>query len=143
MSASDGGSGGGLTGLGREAGALLKDPRGFILTIVVTWVVKNVFIKPAQWLLAFIDWAFGSVTGSLTTAQTAVLDGLAPAGDRILAVPVGLHNGLEGLIARSGLAAPIVTSVAVVIEVTVVVVIAYALGRVLIDIAPGGGGLIR
>ncbi|MEA1931183.1 MAG: hypothetical protein U9O06_06515 [Euryarchaeota archaeon] len=142
MSASDG-AGGGLSGLAGDARTLLNNPRGFILTVVVTWVVKNVFIKPAQWVLAMIDWLFGFLTGSLTDAQTTVLEGIAPVGDRLLALPVGIHNGLESVISRAGLAAPIVTSVAVVIEVVALVTIAYMVGRVLIDILPGGGGLIR
>lgn len=140
MSVPDGGDEVGLAGQTRE---LLKDPRGFILTVMVTWVVKNVFIKPAQWVLAAIDWVAGYVTGSLTDAQTTVLEGIAPAGDRLLALPVGIHNALESVISRAGLAAPIVTSVAVVIEVVALVTVAYMVGRVLIDILPGVGGLIR
>jgi hypothetical protein len=140
VSVPDGGDEVGLAGQTRE---LLKDPRVFILTVMVTWVVKNVFIKPAQWVLAAIDWVAGYVTGSLTDAQTTVLEGIAPVGDRLLALPVGIHNALESVISRAGLAAPIVTSVAVVIEVVALVTVAYMVGRVLIDILPGVGGLIR
>ena len=130
-------------GLSGEARQFLQDPRTYVLGIVASWVVKNVFITPAQWVLAFIDWGTSSVTGALTNAQASVLDGLADAGDGILSVPASFHSGLENVIASAGLAAPLVTSLAVVVELALVGAVLYGGGRILIDIVPGGGGLIR
>ena len=130
-------------GLSGEAREFLSEPRTYILGIVASWVVKNVFITPAQWILAFIDWATSSVTGALTNAQTSVLDGLADAGEGILSVPASFHSGLENVIASAGLAAPVVTSLAVIVELALAGALLYGGGRILIDIVPGGGGLIR
>jgi|GEM_PF-1796194 len=130
-------------GLSQSAKALLSNPQGFILVSVATWIVKNVFIEPSLWVLNLIDWGYAALGNAITDAQLAVLGGLAPVGEKILGIPRSFHAGLEGAIANAGLAAPFVTTAAVVVEVVLLVAVSYAAARILIDIVPGLGGVIR
>lgn len=147
------GGGGILSFLRRYSATLrrfLRDPKGFILTTVLSTFITMFVITPTEYALGFLAWGVDKFDGAVQTIQSSLADGFDPFVDILLGDPqegtVGVFEGLflsmQNALAQAGLGAPIASTLTAVIFAAIVTVILYVLIRVAIDALPGGGGLL-
>lgn len=129
--------------------AFLKDPRGYVIGLFLSWLVTNLILRPAGWTFAFLDWG---VSTALEGIETSVRAGLGNAGEGIWMATIGtptepgffysLQQALAGIIGSLGVGAPIATVASQFVIAMVVMTIAYYVVRIIFDAIPGGGAFL-
>lgn len=118
------------------------DFRTAVVGIIATWVVKNVFIKPAGLFLWLIDTVAGALSSGLeTTVKTSLGTAGASVWNAVLGpggVIPGIRASLVDVATSAGLAAPIATGLANVLLLAVVAGIIYVFARAAAGYATGG-----
>lgn len=118
------------------------DFRTAVVGIIATWVVKNVFIKPAGLFLWLIDTVAGALSSGLeATVKTSLGTAGASVWNAVLGpggVIPGIRASLVDVATSAGLAAPIATGLANVLLLAVVAGIIYVFARAAAGYATGG-----
>ncbi|KAB1194835.1 hypothetical protein GJR96_09290 [Haloferax sp. MBLA0076] len=122
--------------------SFLKAPAAFVVMTVATWVVTNVFLRPAEFAFGTIDWAVAMATDviddAFAAAGTSAWDGLTP----FLEMPSMFRQELTGPLMDAGLAAPIAGAFASAVLAAAATLLVYLVVRVVADAIPGLGGLL-
>ncbi|AFK18634.1 hypothetical protein E6P09_07610 [Haloferax mediterranei ATCC 33500] len=122
--------------------SFLRAPAAFIVMTIATWVVTNVFLRPAEFVFGTVDWTVAMATGVIEdafgTAGASAWKGLTS----ILELPAMFRSVLAGPLMDAGLAAPIAGAFASALLATVATLVAYLIVRVIADFIPGLGGLL-
>ncbi|WP_199517429.1 hypothetical protein [Haloferax sp. Atlit-12N] len=122
--------------------SFLKAPATFIVTTIGTWVVTNVFFRPAEFAFETVDWAVATTTtvmeSAFGTAGESAWEGLTP----VLELPTMFRDLLAGPLMDAGLAAPIAGGFASALLAAVATLVVYLVVRIIVDAVPGLGGLL-
>lgn len=122
----------------------LNDPKGFVVSLVLTWFITNVIVRPTAWFVAYVDWAVETAMG---TVESSVKLSLSQAGgtlvQSVLGTIRGVNRPIENALMQAGLGAPLATTVILVVEAVIVTTILVLLVRIVLDAIPGGGALYR
>jgi hypothetical protein len=118
------------------------DFKNSVIFVVATWVVKNVFIDPAETLFDMVDWAFAlvidtvdsGIRGALSTAGSAIWDAfLGPSG-----AVTSLQETMVGAATSAGIASPLASGLVNIALVAMVVGVLFLLARAAAGYVSGG-----
>jgi hypothetical protein len=126
-----------------ETLSLVRNPVGYVFGAIAVWIIKNVFIKPSLFFLGLINQGTSIIEGAIATADSSLTLGFSRAGAGILGVRQVVEGALISALMNAGIAAPFAATIIAVIYLIAVVVVSYLLVRIILDVIPGGGALIR
>ncbi|WP_332898742.1 hypothetical protein [Haladaptatus sp. CMSO5] len=132
-----------LAGVPGELKKFAKNPKTFILGTVIVWLVKTLIITPTQYTIAFIDLAFQKVEDMIGMSLDSVGLGLAPVATAVTSIPSMILGSMRGGLVNLGLGAPLAGTLAAVVVAFVFGALVVIILRVVADVVPGVGGLIR
>lgn len=148
----DGGNNGGTIGLSDiglgflsgNTGVLssfVTNPRRFIIGAVLTTILDGLFNITAV-AIEGIQIGLGALASIPTRVADALTGAGATIGTDIFQVVVNLNDPLFSAADTAGPLAPVLVAIVIVAETAIVLVVGERLIRVLVDVIPGGGGLL-
>ena len=132
----------------------VTNPRRFVIGAVATAILEGLFDAVTALIDAVLfifggskpfqfdpTESFGLADIPILIATTAA-DAGGNAGDAILGAIGTLNSQLFGLAETAGPAAPVITAAVIAAEIAVVAFVGARTVRVILDLVPGGGGLV-
>lgn len=128
-----------------DSGGLFESEAGFrasVISIIASWVVVNVFLRPVALILGVVDWVVASLTSGLETLVKTSLGAVGASVRESILGPGGVipsvRAPLVDVATSAGLAAPLAVGVSNVVIVGVVVGALFLLARAVAGYLTGG-----
>jgi len=113
-----------------------------MLSFVLPGLVTTFIIKPTLWTVSLFGMAADAYANAAAAAEGVLATNLEPVADAILGTVTGVTAPIEEVLLSTGLAGPIVGAIIGSMLATVVALVVFVLLRIIIDVIPGGGGIL-